>query len=180
MLPLDCVGTYNINQIKTKIMELKFKKGVQVIYHYKECHKVAWSPSGYGMVEMHKRAVITEQPRDSRGRFTWLPEHFTLKDEDGNVFEAWADEIEPNIDPTELSEDQLKKLWGEIRRGSCLLSDYENSVGVFRDMACAYYESFREDIEDQYEGAEMEAHDNAEDFAYYVRFMCEGLPKINV
>lgn len=153
-----------------------FKKGAQVIYHYEEWCKVMWSESGYGYVYKWKRAVMVENPRDEYGRFTndfrYESDVFVkLKDENGNIFTATLDEIEPNIEPSELSHNELLQLYGEICRGSIYFSDYRNSLGVFQNVAMVFYEGFYDSLREEY-GSDEDAneHDNAENFANY----CEG------
>lgn len=153
-----------------------FTKGAQVIFHFEEWTKVLWSASGWGYVPRWKRAVVMETPRDSEGRFTndyrYEDEvNVRLKDEDGKIFTTTLDNIEPNIEPSELSHEELIQLYGEISHGSMYYSDYRNNLGVFQNVAMDFYEGFYDSLRDEY-GSEEEAdkHDNAENFADY----CEG------
>lgn len=150
-----------------------FKKGAQVIYHYREWRKVMWSDSGYGYVDEWKRAVMVENPRDEYGCFTndfrYESDVFVkLKDENGKIFTATLEEIEPNIEPSELSHEELIQLYGEISHGSMYYSDYQNSLGVFQNVAMDFYEGFYDYLRQEY-GSEEEAdkHENAENFADY-------------
>jgi len=153
-----------------------FKKGAIVIYHYKEWRKVYYNALGYDWVPVWKRALMLENPRDEYGRFTndFSDEYavnLKLKDEDGKIFAATLDEIEPDVAPGALSHEELVRLYNEISHGSMYYSDYRNSLGVFENTALDYYEGFWESLKYEY-GSEEEAdrHDNAEEFAYY----CEG------
>lgn len=50
----------------------------------------------------------------------------------------------------ELSEDEVKKLQGEIVMGSCYLEDYSNSLGVSETEVSNYAEGYLE-VEDEYD-----------------------------
>lgn len=157
-------------------MKNYYKKGVIVIYHYKEWHRVYYKEGGYDWVSAWKRAVMLENPRDEYGRFTndFRYESYVsvkLKDEEGKIFTATLDEIEPDIAPGALSHEELVQLYNEISHGSLYYSDYRNSLGVFQNTASDYYDGFWEYLKDEY-GSEEEAekHDMADEFAYY----CEG------
>lgn len=160
-----------------------FKKGAQVIYHFKVWQKVMWSKSGYGYVPRWKRAVIVSPPRDEYGKFTnnfdW-PEDVTvtLKDEDGKVFTSTLDEIEPDVDPATLSKKELRKLWNEISHGSMYYSDYRNSLGVFENIAMnayeGYFESLREELSDE-EAEEKECADGFVDYCLSVECFRETI-----
>ena len=152
-----------------------FTKGAQVIYHFKEWSRVYWSESGYGWLSKWKYAVVMETPRDSEGRFTNDYRYedevsVRLKDEDGKIFTTTLDNIEPNIEPSELSHEELIQLYGEISHGSMYYSDYRNSLGVFQNVAMDFYEGFYMSLKDEYGSEEADKHDNAENFADY----CEG------
>lgn len=149
-----------------------FKKGAQVIYHYKEWRKVLWSDSGYGYVDEWKRAILLENPRDEYGRFTsdFTYESYVfvkMKDEDGNIFTATLEEIEEDVDPAMLTFDECKELWSEICRGSDFYCDYRNSLGVFENTAFDYYEGFWEYLVDVYGEENAYEKDTAEEFAEY-------------
>ena len=162
-------------------MENYFKKGAQVIYHYQEWHKVYWSDSGYGWVDAWKRAVAIENPRDEEGRFVtfdevplWGYHAYTikLKDEDGKIFTANMEDVEKNVNPASLSEEQLKKLRREICGGSLFFDDYKNSLGVFQNVALVYWEGFWEYLREEYVDEEIaEKHDTPEEFAEYCRYV---------
>lgn len=158
-------------------MKNRYTKGTIVIYHYKEWRRVYYNESGYDWVSAWKRAVILSTPRDEYGRFTndFRYESYVsvnLKDEGGKIFTTTLDNIEPDIDPASLTNDELATLWGEIVRGSMYYSDYQNSLGVFQNTALNYYEGFYEELRYEY-GSDEEAdwHDTAEEFAYY----CQGV-----
>jgi hypothetical protein len=157
-------------------MKNYYKKDAIVIYHYKEWHRVYYNALGYDWVSVWKRAVMLENPRDEYGRFTndFSDEYavnFKLKDEDGKVFTATLDEIEPDVAPGALSHEELIRLYNEIVRGSLYYSDYQNTMGVFQETAYDFYEGFWEQLKDEYGSeAEAEKHDTAEAFADY----CEG------
>lgn len=149
-----------------------FKKGAQVIFHYKEWRKVYWSESGYGYVDTWKRAIMLENPRDEYGMFTndFRYESYVsvkLKDESGKVVFTTMDKIEADIDPAMLSFDECKQLWREISRGSMYYSDYRNSLGVFENTAYDYYEGYWQCLVSEYGNEEAEEKDTAEEFALY-------------
>ena len=133
-------------------MEHVFKRGEQVIFHYKEWTKVMWSDSGWGWVPVWKRAIVQGTPRDeTTGRFTTDYRYddevvVRLKDEDGHVFDATIRDIEQDVDPCTLSTEELVKLYGQIRRGSMYYSDYKNTLGVFEATAMDFYEGYEDEL----------------------------------
>lgn len=150
-----------------------YKKGTSAIYHYKEWRRVMWSDSGYGYVPAWKRCKVVCTPRNAKGQFTtdeWDMEFVTLMDEDGRIFQASMDDVEPDRDIETLSREELVKLWGEMCKGSLHYSDYRNSLGVFENVACNYYESFWEYLIGEYGETEAEKKDTAEKFAEYVEY----------
>ena len=151
--------------------ETYFKKGAPVIYHYKVWRKVMWSDSGYGWVPEWKRATLVCTPRDVCGRFTSYEPYMsfvTLKDEKRKVFNASFEDIEPDRDIETLSETELVKLFGQIRRGSVYLSDYNNNLGVFCYVVSDWYDSFCNHLADVFGAEEADKQDTAENFAEYV------------
>lgn len=154
-----------------------YRKGSQVIYHFKEWRRVYYNESGYDMVPTWKRAIILSQPRDSEtGMFTndfrWEDSvSVKLKDAKGKVFTATLDEIEPDVDPSTLSEEELVKLFGEIIRGSIYFSDYRNSLGVFEEVASDAYDGYWEFLTEELSHEEAEKKECAEGFAEY----CQGV-----
>ena len=150
-----------------------YKKGASVIYHYKEWRRVYWSDSGYGYVPVWKRCTVVCTPRNAYGQFTtedWDMEFVTLKDENGRTFQASLEEVEPDRDIETLSQEELVKLWGEIRKGSIYLKDYQNSLGVFEDVVHDWYESFWMYLSGEHGEKEAEQKDTAENFAEYVLY----------
>ena len=148
-----------------------YKKGASVIYHYKEWRRVHWSDSGYGYVPVWKRCKVVCTPRNAYGQFTtedWDMEFVTLKDEDGRTFQASLEDVEPDRDIETLFQEELVKLWGEIRKGSIYLKDYQNSLGVFEDVVHDWYESFWMYLSGEHGEKEAEVRDTAENFAEYV------------
>ena len=149
------------------------KKGASVIYHYKEWRRVMWSDSGYGWVPAWKRCEVVCTPRDVYGQFTtkeWYMASVTLKDEDGQKFQASMDDVEPDRDIETLSREELIKLWGEICKGSVYLGDYRNSLGVFEYVASDWYDTFWEYLSGEFGEKAAEEKDTAENFADYVLF----------
>lgn len=149
-----------------------YKKGAPVIYHFQERRKVYWSQSGYGYVNSWKRATLTSHPRDENGRFTNDENRITLlflKDENGNTFQAYIDDVERDRDITTLSREELVKLRKEIVGGSIYTNDYRNSLGVFEDTVCDYYDAFWQYLcsyaDDEETAEEM---DTPENFAEYI------------
>lgn len=148
-----------------------YKKGASVIYHYKEWRRVYWSDSGYGYVPVWKRCTVVCTPRNAYGQFTtedWDMEFVTLKDEDGRTFQASLEDVEPDRDVETLSREELVKLWGEIRKGSIYFKDYQNSLGVFEEVAHDWYVSFWMYLSGEHGEKEVEQKDTAENFADYV------------
>ena len=162
-----------------------FKKGAQVIYHSKEWKKVLWGENGYGWVPTWERAVILCQPRDEYGKFTndfYYEDDVTvkLKNEEGKIFYAKISEIEPDRPIDDLSDNEFKKLWKEIRRHSMYYEDFRNSLGVFENVVMDYYEGFSEslfydakdknpEIDEEEIWEMVEKRDNVEEFADYCR-----------
>lgn len=148
-----------------------YRKGASVIYHYKEWRRVMWSDSGYGWVPAWKRCKVVCIPRNAYGQFTTDNcdmEFVTLKDENGRIFQASMEDVEPDRDIGTLSREELVKLWGEMCKGSVYLSDYQNSLGVFENVACDWYDTFWAYLRDEYGEMEAEEKDTAENFADYV------------
>lgn len=148
-----------------------YKKGASVIYHYKEWRRVYWSDSGYGYVPVWKRCTVVCTPRNAYGQFTtedWDMEFVTLRDEDGRTFQASLEDVEPDRDVETLSREELVKLWGEIRKGSIYFKDYQNSLGVFDEVAHDWYVSFWMYLSGEHGEKEVEQKDTAENFADYV------------
>ena len=158
-----------------------FKKGAHVIYHYKEWRQVYYLTHGtHDWVHTWKRATVLETPRDEYGRFTndfrYERDVFVkLRDNDGKVFTATLYELEPDVDPGSLTDDELKTLWSEISHGSMYYSDYRNSLGVFENTALNYYEGYFEELCDEL-GSPFNAEQEqcAETFAEYYQG-CEYL-----
>lgn len=148
-----------------------YKKEAPVIYHYKEWRRVMWSDSGYGWVPQWKRCKVVCTPRNAYGQFTadeYDMEFVALKDEDGRIFQASMEDVEPDRDIETLSREELIKLWGEMCKGSLYYSDYQNSLGVFEVDAMAWFESFLSYLSGEYGEIEAEEKDTAENFADYV------------
>lgn len=149
-----------------------YKKGSQVIFHFKEWRRVYYNESGYDYVPTWKRAVIVSPPRNEQGRFTndfYYEDEVSvkLKDKDGKVFTATLDRIEPDVDPCTLSREELMKLWNEISHGSMYYSDYRNSLGVFENVAMNAYEAYFEYLREELSDEEAEEQECAEGFADY-------------
>ena len=148
-----------------------YKKGASVIYHYKEWRRVMWSDSGYGWVPAWKRCEVVCTPRNAYGQFTteeWDMASVTLKDEDGQKFQASMDDVEPDRDIETLSREELVKLWGQICKGSIYLSDYKNTLGVFENVVCDWYDTFLEYLSGEFGEKAAEEKDTSENFADYV------------
>lgn len=148
-----------------------YRKGAPVIYHYKEWRRVMWSDSGYGWVQAWKRCKVVCTPRNAYGKFNTDDcdmEFVTLKDEDGRIFQASMEDVEPDRDVETLSREELIKLWGEICKGSIYNSDYRNSLGVFENVVYDWYESFWIYLSGEHGEKEAEVKDTAENFADYV------------
>ena len=79
------------------------------------------------------------------------------------------DDIQERRDVNLLDEEGYKTLFNEIRRGSCYLSDYRNSVGCTCDDACNFYESYYEWLQEEY-GDDADEHDNLESWLKYAGF----------
>lgn len=150
-----------------------FTKGAYVIYHYKVRRKVLWNDCGWADLDEYKHAIVLETPRDEYGRFTndytWERD-VTVKImlEDGSVTTTTLDTIQPDVDPSTLSEQDVKELFGEIARGSLYYADYRNSFGIFERTLSDYYDGFWEELVSEY-GSEDEAdkHDTDEEFYWY-------------
>lgn len=148
-----------------------YKKGASVIYHYKEWRRVMWSDSGYGYVPAWKRCKVVCTPRNADGKFTtdkWDMEFVTLKDEDGRIFQASMEDVEPDRDIETLSREELIKLWCEMCKGSLHYSDYRNSLGVFENSVMGWYEGFWMRLASEFGEKAAEEKDTAENFANYV------------
>lgn len=155
--------------------ECYYKKGAPVIYHYQEWRKVYWSKSGYGWVDVWKRATLVAPPRDEYGRFTnHEPDicSVTLRDEQGNIFEANIDRVEPDRKITDLTREELVKLYSQVCRYSLYYSDYKNTLGVFQNVALEYFEGFWQYLVGEFGEERAEKEDTAEGFAEYIVYYC--------
>jgi len=72
-------------------------------------------------------------------------------------------EIDVPHDICRLSEEQLKKLRGEICVGSCYLADYNNSMFIDRSILSDYADSYLEYLDDE------QRADTQEEFACYIK-----------
>ena len=82
-----------------------------------------------------------------------------------------------NIDPNNLTKDQLWELREEIVLGSLYINDYENSFGIDPRGVCNFFDSFIEDAQQDDEGnfndRKTEEFDNADElYDYYMS--CEN------
>lgn len=153
------------NNFKERTMEKYLKKNAPVIYHYQELREVMWSDTGVGLVPCHKKAVMIDNPRDEYGRFASTEDEYNtvkIKTEDGRIFTTELRNIEPNRDIVDLSKEEVKKLWDEIKKGSMYYSDYSNSLGVFENVAMDYYEGYAEQCENENE------EETADGFYWYI------------
>lgn len=83
-----------------------------------------------------------------------------INDEEEAELDEWRNEKEIHV--CDLSEDDLKKLRGEICVGSCYMSDYENSFHIDESEVSSYSENYEEYIE------ELGLEDNRQNFANYI------------
>jgi len=156
-------------------MKTYYRKGASVIYHYQEWRRVYWSKSGYGWVDVWKRATLVAPPRDEYGRFTnHEPDicSVTLKDEQGNIFEANIDRVEPDRKITDLTREELVKLYSQVCRYSLYYSDYKNTLGVFQNVVSVYFEGFWKYLVGEFGEEQAEKEDTAEGFAEYIIYYC--------
>lgn len=154
-----------------------YKKGVSVIYHYQEWRRVYWSKSGYGWVDEWKRATLVAPPRDEYGRFTnHEPDicSVTLKDEQGDIFEANINRVEPDRKITDLTREELISLYGQVCRYSIYYKDYENTLGVFWCVTFDCFEGYWKHLVSEYGKEQAEKEDTAEAFADYVEGYLEA------
>ena len=155
--------------------ECYYKKGAPVIYHYQEWRRVYWGESGYGWVGKWKRATLVAPPRDEYGRFTnHEPDIYsvTLKDEQGNIFEANIDRVEPDRKITDLTREEIVKLYSQVCRYSHYYSDYKNTLGVFQNVVSEYFEGFWQYLVGEFGEERAEKEDTAEAFAEYIMYYC--------
>lgn len=154
-----------------------YKKGAPVIYHYQEWRRVYWSESGYGWVGKWKRATLVAPPRDEYGRFTnYEPDIYsvTLKDEQGHIFNADIENVEPDRKITDLTRDELIKLYDQVCRFSIYYCDYKNIFGVFQNVVLDCFEGYLEHLVSEYGEKQAEKEDTAEAFADYVEGYLEA------
>ncbi len=166
-------------------MKNYYTKGAYVIYHYKVRRKVLWNNHGWADLDEWKRAIILETPRDEYGRFTndytWERD-VTVKImfEDGNVTTTTLDTIEPDVDPSTLSEQDVKELFKQIARGSIYYDDYRNSFGVFNHTLSDYYDGFWGKLVSEWGNEdEAEKHDTFEEFYWYCQNTEYWRPEFN-
>lgn len=100
----------------------------------------------------------------------WEYDCVFVNTDDFPSYERWKvdsiralNEIDVPIDIHELSDEQLKKLRGEIRIGSLYYSDYNNSFFIDRSELSSYCEAYDEWLEEE------SIEDSPEEFSYYMR-----------
>lgn len=86
-------------------------------------------------------------------------------------------ELKENINPNELTKEQLWKLRKEISLGSIYIDDYKNSFGIEPQSVCNFFDSFIEDAQQDDDGnfnnRNIKEFDNAEElYNYYMS--CEN------
>lgn len=86
-------------------------------------------------------------------------------------------ELKENINPNELTKEQLWKLRKEIRLGSIYIDDYKNSFGIEPQSVCNFFDSFIEDAQQDDDGSfnnrNIKEFDNADElYNYYLS--CEN------
>lgn len=86
-------------------------------------------------------------------------------------------ELKENINPNELTKEQLWKLRKEITLGSIYVDDYKNSFGIEPQSVCNFFDSFIEDAQQDDNGnfnnRNIKEFDNAEElYNYYIS--CEN------
>ena len=148
-----------------------YKKGAPVIYHYQDLRRVYWKKSGYGWVDVWKRATLIAPPIDEEGQPTECEDDICtllLEDEQGNKFEAYLSEVEPDRKITDLTREELIKLYGQVCRCSIYYKDYKNTLGVFENVVLDCFEGFWEHLIGEYGEKQAEKEDTAEAFADYV------------
>lgn len=86
-------------------------------------------------------------------------------------------ELKENINPNELTKEQLWKLRKEIMLGSIYIDDYKNSFGIEPQSVCNFFDSFIEDAQQDDDGnfnnRNIKEFDNADElYNYYLS--CEN------
>ena len=96
-------------------------------------------------------------------------EKYVLIDKNAEYLFVDKDDIQERNDVDSLDEEGYKTLFNEIKRGSCYLSDYRNSVGCTCEDACNFCENYYEWLQEEYvDGADE--HDNIESWLTYAGF----------
>jgi hypothetical protein len=133
------------------------------------------NPSGYDWCPVWERALVLEIPRDEYGRFSSDMDDYDtikLKTESGKIVVAKLGNVEHDYDPSTLSDKELEVLYHQIVKGSLYYADYRNTLGVFENTACDYYEGFVEDLRSTYGSDELaDEFDTVENFVDY----CKGV-----
>lgn len=84
-----------------------------------------------------------------------------LDDDEEKELDEWRSEVDRNV--YDLSEDELKKLRGQICLGSIYLNDYANDFNVDEDELYNECESYQDWLDEE------QLHDSPEEFAYYIK-----------
>lgn len=93
--------------------------------------------------------------KDADGMITWFRNVYgtycflycrLINEDEEYEMQEWRNEKELHI--WDLSDDELKKLYGEISIGSIYLSDYENSFHIDENEVCNYCEGYEYYLED--------------------------------
>ena len=96
-------------------------------------------------------------------------EKYVLIDKNTEYLFVDNDDIHERHDIDSLDEEGYKTLFNEIRRGSCYLSDYRNSVGCTCDDVYSFCDGYYEWLYDEF-GEDSDEHDNLESWLKYAGF----------
>lgn len=143
--------------------ELRYRIGDKVRYV-----KTRYSWWGNPIETINKVVTIIDRVRDEIGCFcrpTAYGASVKVRDGKGEEFEVDCDDLEVYNTIWDLSHDELCELRGQVRLGSCYLSDYDNRFGIDREQVYDFCEGFGESI------GWSDTEDTPENFADY----CEGV-----
>ena len=143
--------------------KLTIRRGERV--RYVKTHYNLW---GNPISTTNEVVTITDNPRDKRGRYCSAQDwhaYVKVRNGEGREYEAECDDLEVYNTVWDLTHDELCRLRGEVKLGSCFLGDYRNSFGIDPSQVYDFCVGYGESI------GWRDDEDTPEAFADY----CEGV-----
>lgn len=145
--------------------ELSFRRGAKVRYV-----KTIYSCWGDPVRTVNKVVTIVDVPRDEDGCFcraTSYGARVKVRDAKGETFHVECYDLEVYNTIWDLTHEELMQLRGQVKLGSCYLSDYDNKFGIDANQVYTFCEGYGDSI------GWSEEEDTPEAFADY----CEDVER---